>query len=288
VPVIHGRHKRAYLLALHKHYSLHCLVNSHSINCHTVARTPCLAAPGSTSDPFTGRGGVCLPRAQARAVLRRAFARETTSSPDMYAAAARNWGEAGRLRRVFAKLLRGTRRWVRLGRPLGAAREPCVHDSGAGRGRGAHSVGELGGLLAALRSSGQRSLLELCPFRDIMTWVIEQPRVTYMLPLCTGYRIFCKSCCPGNLCFKAETEAQLMCSRVRGAETNHGTTMRGRVPAELPERIAELLKRPDRCACGRRVGARGGGRRQRDHRHGRAAAAGRLPGADRGLAALAG
>lgn len=44
---------------------------------------------------------------QARGVLRRAFARETTSSPEMYAAAARNWGEPGRLRRVFAKLLRG-------------------------------------------------------------------------------------------------------------------------------------------------------------------------------------
>lgn len=41
-------------------------------------------------------------------MLRRAFARETTSSPEMYAAAARNWGEPGRLRRVFAKLLRGT------------------------------------------------------------------------------------------------------------------------------------------------------------------------------------
>ena len=40
-------------------------------------------------------------------MLRRAFARETTSSPEMYAAAARNWGEPGRLRRVFAKLLRG-------------------------------------------------------------------------------------------------------------------------------------------------------------------------------------
>ncbi|KAK9836351.1 hypothetical protein WJX81_007868 [Elliptochloris bilobata] len=45
--------------------------------------------------------------AHARAVLRRAFARETTSSAEMYAAAARNWGEPGRLRRVFAKLLRG-------------------------------------------------------------------------------------------------------------------------------------------------------------------------------------
>lgn len=40
-------------------------------------------------------------------MLRRAFARETTSSPEMYAAAARNWGEPGRLRRVLSKLLRG-------------------------------------------------------------------------------------------------------------------------------------------------------------------------------------
>ena len=54
--------------------------------------------------PFSGLAWV----SQARGVLRRAFARETTSSPEMYAAAARNWGEPGRLRRVFAKLLRGT------------------------------------------------------------------------------------------------------------------------------------------------------------------------------------
>ncbi len=231
---MHGRHKRAYLLALHKHYSLHCLVNSHSINCHTVARTRCLAAPGSTSDPFTGRGGGCLPRAQARAVLRRAFARETTSSPDMYAAAARNWGEPGRLRRVFAKLLRGTRRCVRLGLPLGATSEPCAHDSGAGRGVLVHiALSSQEGCW--LRCAAQATLpSELCPVRDTMTWVIEQPRVTLMLPLCTGYRIFCKSCCPGNLCFKAETEAQLTRSPVRGAETHYGTTMRGRVPAELP------------------------------------------------------
>ena len=50
---------------------------------------------------------ICLTQ-KARAVLRRAFARETTSSPEMYAAAARNWGEPGRLRRVLSKLLRGT------------------------------------------------------------------------------------------------------------------------------------------------------------------------------------
>jgi hypothetical protein len=80
--------------------------------------TRCVTARGFTLQPVTRQGGGCLPRAQARAVLRRAFSRETTSSPDMYAAAARNWGEPGRLRRVFAKLLRGTWLWFRLGSPF--------------------------------------------------------------------------------------------------------------------------------------------------------------------------